>query len=81
MAPADACDLIERRIEQALCNRDHWPAPLHFEPLVTFTVELATPDRAAAFAGRTGVEIAGPRTVRATGQTYWEAWDNFWYRS
>jgi len=27
------------------------------------------------------VEIIGPRTVRATGKNFWEAWDAFWYRS
>jgi len=80
-APGDACVLIEARIQRALRGRDTWPPPLTFEPPVTFKVELATPDRAAAFAGRTGVEITGPRTVQATGQTFWEAWDKFWYRT
>lgn len=80
MAPADACDLIERRLEQALNNREHWPRPLHFDSPVTFNVELATPDRASSFRGREGVEVTGPRTVRATGGTFWEAWDKFWYR-
>jgi D-amino peptidase len=81
MAPADACELIEARVEQSLRNRANWPKPLTFTPPVTFKVELATPDRAAAFMGRTGVEIVGPRTVQAVGRTFWEAWDAFWYRS
>lgn len=81
MAPADACALIEERVAQALRNRGNWPKPLTFEPPVTFKVELAAPDRAPAFYGRTGVEVTGPRTVQATGKTFWEAWDHFWYRS
>lgn len=80
MAPADACALIERRVEEALQDRGRWPEPLRFDPPVTFKVELATPDRATSFYGREGVEITGPRTVQATGQTFWEAWDKFWYR-
>ncbi len=81
MAPADACSLIEKRVQEALENRARWPRPLTFAPPVTFNVELATPDRAPAFLGRTGVEVVGPRTVRASGVSFWEAWDKFWYRS
>ena len=81
MAPADACDLIERQSEAALKNRANWPKPLTFTPPVTFKVELATSDRAASFQGRSGVEIVGPRTVQATGPDFWTAWDAFWYRS
>jgi len=81
LAPADACHLIEEGVMHALYHRDNWPKPLTFEPPVTFKVELAAPDRAAAFAGRAGVEITGPRTVQATGNTFWEAWDAFWYRT
>jgi len=78
LAPADARDLIESRAEQALRNRESWPPPLRFPPPVTFRVELATPDRANAFDGRVGVEITGPRTVQATGATFWDAWSHFW---
>jgi D-amino peptidase len=81
LCPVDACRLIEEQIMHALYHREDWPAPLRFEPPVTFTVELATPDRAAAFQGRRGVEIVGPRTVRAVGGSFWEAWDAFWYRT
>lgn len=80
LAPADARALIEVRATEALRNRAAWPKPLTFAPPVTFQVELATPDRAASFHGRTGVEIVGPRTVRATGENFWQAWDAFWYR-
>lgn len=81
MAAADACALIEEKVESALRNRAKWPKPLVFEAPVTFKVELATTDRANAFLGRTGVEVVGPRTVQATGKTFWEAWDAFWYRT
>ena len=80
-APADACALIELRVEQALKSKDSWPVPLKFKPPVTFKVDLQTPDRANSFLGRTGVEVTGPRSVQATGDTFWQAWDAFWYRT
>jgi D-amino peptidase len=81
MAPADACDLIESRVAHAVGNSDSWPKPLIFTPPVTFKVELATPDRATSFLGRTGVEVVGPVTVQATAENFWKAWDAFWYRT
>jgi len=80
LAPVDARTLIETRAADALENRARWPKPLTFSPPVTFQVELATPDRLASFEGRTGVELVGPRTVRAAGKTFWDAWDALWYR-
>jgi D-amino peptidase len=77
---ADACDLIERRVTQALSTRD-WPAPYALASPVTFTVELAAPDHALAFVGRPSVQVVGPRKVVATGDTFWEVWDRFWYRT
>jgi len=44
----------------------------HFYGPVTFKVELATPDRAASFLGRTGVEVVGPLTVQATADNFWK---------
>jgi D-amino peptidase len=79
LAHVDACTLIEERVEQALGRRD-WPAPYVPASPVTFTVELAAPDHAQRFYGRSGVELVGPRTVLARGQTFWQAWDQFWYR-
>jgi len=76
---ADACELIEDRVRQAVSSRD-WPDPWKPASPVTLTVDLATPDRVADFVGRPGVEIAGPRKVIARGETFWELWDNFWYR-
>ncbi len=80
LCSADACDLIESRVHQALTARD-WPAPYRPTTPVTFTVELAAPDHVAAFQGRPGVEVVGPRKVVATGDNFWELWDRFWYRS
>lgn len=81
MAHSDACALIESQVEAALNHRDTWARPLKFDAPVTFRVELATSDRTNAFLGRTGVEVVGARTVQATGTTFWEAWDAFWYRT
>ena len=80
LCSADACDLIEQRVHHALTHRD-WPAPYKPAAPVTFTVELAAPDHAAAFRGRPGVEIVEPRKVVATGANFWELWDRFWYRT
>jgi D-amino peptidase len=76
---ADACALIEERVRQAVSS-SNWPDPWKPASPMTFTVELATPDRVADFEGRPGVEIAGARKVIARGETFWELWDNFWYR-
>src|SRR2546425_696793 len=80
MAPKDACSLIEMRVAQAISMK-HWPRPLKFTGPVTFKVELASPDRVNDFIGRTGVRIEGPRTVSSTGDNFWQAWNQFWYRN
>jgi hypothetical protein len=58
-----------------------WPAPYVPASSVTVKVELASPDHAQHYDGRTGVELVGPRTVVSRGQTFWLAWDQFWYRT
>lgn len=80
-APSEARQRIEAGVFRALSTREAWPAPLVFEPPVTFTVELITPDATRSYRGRAGVEITGPRTVRASGDTFYAAWDRFWYRA
>lgn len=80
LSPVEAQRLIEDQVYRCMNARD-FPPPYQPEPPVTFRVELASIDRAAAFAGRTGVNIVGPRTVESTGDTFWQAWDQFWYRS
>lgn len=75
----DACALIEGRVHAALATRD-WPPPYKPGSPVTFTIEVTTPDKVNDFIGRAGVEITGPRTVVAHGDTFWDLWDRFWYR-
>lgn len=79
LSPADARQLIEDKAFEAL-TRDDWPQPYKTKSPTEFRVELASADRANAFAGRVGVEVTGPRTVISRGRDFWEAWDQFWYR-
>ena len=80
MAPKDACSLIETRVAVAISAPQNWPKPYKVAGPVTFRVELASPDRAQDFRGQVGVDIEGPRTVISTGDTFWQVWDQFWYR-
>jgi len=79
LPPAEARAIIESGARDAVARRPKWPSPLRFTAPVTFQVELTTPDRAEAYRGRAGVEVVGPRTVRATGENFWQAWDAFWH--
>ena len=82
LSHADASDLIEEQAREAIARHD-WPAPWKPAQPITFTVELASPDHAQAYEGRTGLEIVNARTVVARGapdQTFWDIWDTFWYR-
>ncbi len=79
LTPGAACRLIEDRSRTALQARQDWPKPYKPASPVEFRVELATVDAAAPFRGRTGVEVQG-RTVLSRGRTFWDAWNQFWYR-
>lgn len=79
MAPRDACTLIEMRVAQAI-SLHTWPKPYKPQAPVTFKVEVATPDCVNDFIGRKGVEIVGERLVSCTAETFWQAWDQMWYR-
>jgi D-amino peptidase len=79
LSPHDARALIERTVYECMMSRD-FPEPYRPAAPVVFRVELASIDQAADFAGREGVRVTGPRTVEASGATFWEAWDHFWYR-
>ncbi|HEX6510565.1 MAG TPA: M55 family metallopeptidase [Chloroflexota bacterium] len=79
LSPSAARRFIEERVYTALTTRS-WPDAYKPEPPVTFRVELASIDRASTFAGRTGVEVVGPRTVISRGRDFWEAWNQFWFR-
>jgi hypothetical protein len=70
--------MIHRRAAPG--SRREWPAPYLPASPVTFTVELASPDQAQHYEGRTGIELVGLRTVVSRGQTFWQAWDQFCYR-
>ncbi len=76
----DACALIEGRVYSALAMRN-WPQPLKFDGPVTFTVELASPDRAPDFKGKPGVEVVDPRLIVSRADTFWQAWDQFWHKA
>jgi len=80
LTPQEARELIEERAYEALSRRD-WPPAFRPPPPVTFRVELQSADGAGVFRGRTGVEVVGPRTVVSRGDSFWQAWDQFWYRS
>lgn len=80
LAPADARRLIEDRAYESLSRRD-WPPPFKPASPVVFRVELASTDQAKDYIGRRGVEVVGPRTVESRADNFWEAWDQFWYRS
>lgn len=75
----DACALIEGQVYGALIRRE-WPDPLKFTGPVSFSVELATPDRANDFLGKPGVELVNPRLLVSRADTFWQAWDQFWVR-
>jgi D-amino peptidase len=79
LAPSDACIRIEEGVHLALSRRD-WPPAYKPGSPVTFKVELAVPDHADHFRGRPNVKVLGPRTVSSTGDTFYAAWDQFWYR-
>jgi D-amino peptidase len=79
LSHGDACAMIEKRVKHALATKD-WPEPYKPASPVKLTVELAAPEHALHFAGRQGVEVVDPRKVIATGDTFWELWDHFWYR-
>jgi D-amino peptidase len=78
MPANDACALIEGNAYNALTRRD-WPAPRKFGSPVTFTVELATSDRANEFMGKTGVTVEKPRLIASRADTFTKAWDQFWH--
>lgn len=79
LAPADACALIEAKVTEALKHRDRWPKPVKYTGPVEFRVELHTPDKIRDYMGKVGVEIRGDRTVVSRGETFWQAWDQFWH--
>jgi D-aminopeptidase len=80
MAPLAAREAIEDGVAAAL-SAGSFPAPYKPSSPITFRVELASTEATAAYHLREGVSIVGPRTVEASGETFWELWDRFWYRA
>ena len=77
-APVTVRVEIEAKVAAAL-GAAHLQSLRVFNPRpAVLKVELATPDRAAQYMGRTGVEIQGSRTVISRGEHFWQAWDQFW---
>lgn len=79
LPPVEARQLIEEEVFRCMTVRD-FPPPYKPSPPVTFRVELASIDQASAYAGRSNVDIVGHRTVESTADTFWRAWDQFWFR-
>ena len=79
LAPGDACDAIYDGIAAAIGGfPGDWPEPYVIDGPVTVKVELASPDRAEPFGNLPGVELANPRTIRADGDSFLEAWGKIW---
>lgn len=78
LAHADACELIEAKVEESLKSRATWPKPYKTTTPVELKVILHTPDKAREYINRKGVEIASPRTLVSRGENFWEVWNQFW---
>ncbi len=78
LTPSVACNLIETSVTEALKPRNLKKLKVHDPRPAVLKVELATPDRAAQYMGKVGVEIEGPRTVVSRGENFWQCWDQFW---
>lgn len=78
LSTIDACELIERTVEESLRNRANWPAPWRVPAPVEFRVEVANPNQVNQYIGKRGVEVLDARTVVSRAATPWEAWDQFW---
>ncbi len=80
LAPRDACELIERKVYEALSNPDTWPKPYKTPNPAEFKVEMLGPEESVPFENRPGIEIVDPRTVVSRAENAWLAWDQFWKR-
>lgn len=80
LAPSDACQLIEAKVEESLRNRANWPKPYVTPNPAEFRVELFTPDKSQEYIGRTGVEVLDARTVVSRAPNFYQCWNQFWRR-
>jgi D-amino peptidase len=79
LAHADACNLIEEKVHEALVNKDKWPKPYNVGA-AELKIELHTPDQSVQYVGRPGIEVVDSRTVVSRANNFWQAWDQFWRR-
>lgn len=77
IAPVRARELIEAGARAALQDLTAVKPYVPQGP-VTIKFELASVDYAAKYYGRTGVEIVDDLTVYSRGETWQQAWDQFW---
>ena len=42
-------------------------------------IEFTSPDRLVEYRNRKNVEVAGPRTIVARGDDWWQAWSSFYF--
>jgi D-amino peptidase len=73
-----ARELIEKQAREALKDlkavRPYDPGrPCEIE------IEFTTPDRLEEYRNRKNVEVAGPRTIVARGDDWWQAWSGFYF--
>jgi D-amino peptidase len=73
VAPLRARRMIEGAAEAAVRDRERAPVYDPGSPCA-IEVDLGAPDDAVEYRHRTGVEVTGPRTVVARGDTWWDAW-------
>jgi D-amino peptidase len=77
VAPLRARGMIEQAAAAAVRDRERAPV---YDPggPCTIEIDLGAPEHTADYRQRTGVEITGPRTVVARGDTWWQAWSRLY---
>jgi D-amino peptidase len=77
IAPARARQMIESGVRSALAAR-RWARPFVPAKPTTITIELGTVDHAAAFRGRSGVDVIAPVKVVSRADDWMTAWNQVW---
>jgi D-amino peptidase len=73
LSPARARELLQAAARDALADIASAPVYRPGSPC-TIEVELGSSDHAARFRHRADVSLTDPRTVKATADTWWDAW-------
>lgn len=76
--PVRARQMIEDGAKHALQNL-HMVKPYVPAKPTTITVEIDTPDKAAPFMGRAGVELVAPQKAVSRADDWMTAWDQVWH--